>query len=159
MLKEQEHIYLLEPDDTASDIPFGFRTPQGTSSVTITLDFAPDREQDAAVCRKPILDALRLYDPQVPESFLEEHWQDYLPVKNLITISLEHEGSYLGNAHRWDCQQSHFFTALQTARGFCKPQSLCGEWKGMLHIHEVISPKCRAVLKIIWEVCDELDTI
>lgn len=31
--------------------------------------------------------------------------QQYLPVKNLITLSLEKDGVYLGNGHRWDTAQ------------------------------------------------------
>lgn len=72
----------------------------------------------------------------------------FLPVKNLITLSLEREGVYLGNAHRWAPQQEHVIAVEQASLGFVSPESMEGSWTGMLHLHEIISPNCTGQLRI-----------
>lgn len=158
MLKQQ-HIYFLKPSDTASDIPFTFQTPQGTCSIEINLHFEPPSEWNHTICRQPVMQALNTYYVGNQTAFSEDQWMEYLPIKNMITVSLDHGNKYLGNAHRWDSNQTHLFTPTYVAQGFLKPESLCGCWSGMLHIHEIISPQCRVELKIGWEVCDELDAV
>ena len=71
-----------------------------------------------------------------------------MPIKNLITNSLEREGVYLGNAHRWAPEQEHLITAEQASLGFVPPQAMEGNWNGMLHLHEIISPCCTGELRI-----------
>ena len=68
--------------------------------------------------------------------------ESFLPVKNLITISLDKDGVYLGNAHRWATTQEHLISVNQVSRGFLPPEKMEGEWHGMLHLHEILSEKC-----------------
>lgn len=154
-----QHTQILTPSDTATDIPFVFTVPDQARVVMIRLTFDPPHESRHTVCHLPVMQAINEYYVGDRSAFSEDEWVNYLPIKNLITLSLDHGARYLGNAHRWDSDQAHIFTETQTPRGFLKPELLQGRWSGMLHIHEVISPQCRVVLEVKSEDHNELDTI
>lgn len=62
---------------------------------------------------------------------------DYLPVKNLITLSLDGCGVYRGAAHRQDNTQEHIISADFASPGFTKGAIDEGEWCIMLNVHSV----------------------
>lgn len=146
-----ENSYRFTPDDTAKDIPFSFEAPVGTDRVELLLRFDPACETEEALCCEPIKRAIGEYYAGNAAAFTEDSWLDYLPLKNLITISLDHNGTYLGNAHRWDNRQAHVFHADHAPRGFLNPDTLCGSWSGMLHIHEIVSLCCSVKLAVYTE--------
>lgn len=151
-----KNSYRLTTADVARDIPFAFDVPVGARQVQIELHFDPAGETEVKRCREPILRAMdTYYAGNIPISE-EQNWADYLPLKNLITLSLDWNSTYLGNAHRWDNRQIHTFSDTQTPRGFHLPDELHGTWSGMLHVHEVVSAECCVELKIDVEVPDGL---
>ena len=77
-------------------------------------------------------------------------------LKNLITISLSKDGSYLGNAHRWQKNQVHEITKTKAAPGFVCPPRVAGKWEGMIHLHAVCTLKCEGRLIIEGRVSDAL---
>ncbi|MDE5983942.1 MAG: hypothetical protein K2H13_01635 [Eubacterium sp.] len=62
---------------------------------------------------------------------------DYLPVKNLVTLSLDGCGIYRGAAHRQDDTQEHIISADFASPGFMKGKITAGEWDIVLNVHSV----------------------
>ena len=60
---------------------------------------------------------------------------DYLPVKNLITLSLDENGKYRGAAHRQDDVQHHEISADFASNGFFKGKIEEGVWRIALNVH------------------------
>lgn len=143
-----EQSYRWTPLDTAHDVPFAFRCPPEVTAVCIRFSFAPGKEHAEAICRPQIEAALTRYYDRYPRDIQPMQPEQFLPVKNLITISLMREGVYLGNAHRWAPEQTHVLTAERASLGFVPPQAIAGHWTGMLHLHEICSPCCMGELRI-----------
>lgn len=60
---------------------------------------------------------------------------DYLPIKNLVTISVDENGKYRGAAHRQANEQEHILSADYASPGFFKGKPEAGEWDIMLNVH------------------------
>lgn len=143
-----EKEYTFTPKNTDTDEVFTFQCPEGVQEIHIYFSFAPDVEENCEICKPQIDKAIASYYAEYAPELQPMEWNKYMPIKNLITISLDHEGVYIGNAHRWRKQQEHILRTDFASLGFCKPQKLEGTWKGMLHLHEIISPECNAMLRV-----------
>lgn len=62
---------------------------------------------------------------------------DYLPVKNLITISVNANGTYIGAAHRQSNNQEHIISKAFSSPGFIKSDILSGDWDIVLNVHSI----------------------
>lgn len=60
---------------------------------------------------------------------------DYLPVKNLVTISVDCNGRYIGAAHRQANEQEHRISRDKSSPGFIKTDIEAGEWDIVLNVH------------------------
>lgn len=143
-----ECSFCWKPADSRHDVPFLFICPPEADAIRITFSFSPGMESSEALCIPQIEAAMTRYYDQYPRALQKMKAENFLPVKNLITISLDHAGEYIGNAHRWAPEQQHMITTEQASLGFVPPEKLEGEWSGMLHLHEIISPICQGYLKI-----------
>ncbi len=143
-----EQSYQWTPEDTGQDVLFAFTCPPEIQSVLIRFWFSPGSEYAEAICKQQIEDALTRYYDRYPREIQPMKADQFMPIKNLITISLEREGIYLGNAHRWAPKQEHLLTVERASLGFVPPESIEGCWTGMLHLHEIISPCCTGDLRI-----------
>ncbi len=143
-----ERSYAWTPEDAQRDIPFAFCCPSDITELRISFSYAPSLETEEERCRPQVEKALRRYYDCYPHTLQPMDANRFLPVKNLITLSLDKDGVYLGNAHRWDPKQEHILNIEWASRGFVPPKQMAGDWTGMLHLHEIISPCCEAQLKI-----------
>lgn len=151
-----EQDYCWSPQDAQHDVPFAFTCPDGTAEIRLYFTFSPGKETADEICRPAVEKALARYYDCYPRELQPMQADRFLPVKNLITISLDKDGRYIGNAHRWDTNQEHILTTTSASRGFTPPDRLDGPWSGMLHLHEIISPVCRGTLRIEGRLHDEM---
>lgn len=143
-----EQRYVWGPEDSQHDVPFAFDCPEHIALLRIRFAYEPGKEEAREICLPPIEQALTRYYDSYPRTMQPMAAEQFLPIKNLITISLEREGVYLGNAHRWAPEQEHELTTKHASLGFVPPERLSGRWNGMLHLHEILSPRCTATLQI-----------
>lgn len=143
-----EQDYRWTPADAQTDVPFAFTVPTGVTELRVQFCFAPGKEESEELCRPQVEKALIRYYDCFPRTLQPMEAGRFLPVKNLITVSLDREGVCLGNAHRWATEQEHILRKDFAAPGFHPPADLPGSWTGMLHLHEVISPVCTGRLRI-----------
>lgn len=143
-----EQIYQWTPTDSNTDVSFTFVCPCEVSELVVYFGFSPVMEWSNEQCIPQIEAALTRYYDCYSRALQPMKAEQFLPVKNLITVSLKQEEQYLGNAHRWAGRQVHHITTKTASPGFIIPTQLEGNWSGMLHLHEIISPCCTAVLQI-----------
>lgn len=109
-----------------------FDVPSGIKSLKIKYHYSPktfeDREKAVALINK----CFDKYD----EALIGRP-ADYLPVKNLITLSIDSCGVYRGAAHRHDNTQEHIISADFASPGFTKGEIEVGEWDIILNVHSV----------------------
>ena len=93
----------VTPEDDKTNIYSEFDVPSGIDKIIIDYSYSPKTVENRA-------DAVSLISAGL-EKYLgtdnRENPIDYLPVKNLITLSLDENGKYRGAAHRQDDVQHH----------------------------------------------------
>ncbi len=136
------------PEDSATDRKIRFQVPEGTDALEIRFHYTPGQESCDEYCRIPVEEAIRTYYGSHDPSEEPMSVQDQYPIKNLVTVSAQQNGEYVGNAHRWNTDQTLLLTTYFASPGFSARDSMEGDWEIQLHLHCIISPKCRGVLKV-----------
>lgn len=107
-----------------------FDVPENLDRLIIKYSYSPkileNRERAVAVIR----DCFDKYD----ETLVGKP-ADYLPIKNLVTLSVDENGKYRGAAHRQADEQEHIFSEAYSSPGFMKGKPQAGEWSIMLNVH------------------------
>ncbi|MDO4489854.1 MAG: CehA/McbA family metallohydrolase [Lachnospiraceae bacterium] len=150
---EKKEIFRQEfwwtPADSSTDVKMEFQVPPEVDALEVHLHYTPGEESCDEYCLAPVEAAMKEYygdsDPAREPMTPHQHY----PIKNLVTVSATQNGEYVGNAHRWDTDQTHLFTTYFASPGFSARDRMEGDWEVQLHLHEIISPKCRGVVEVI----------
>lgn len=120
----------IKPEQDKTNIEHFFNVPEGIKQLKITYSYAPktvENEKDAVeVIKKYFLD----YNEKLTGDFT-----DFLPVKNLVTLSIDEGRNYRGAAHRQDGFQEHIISEDFASPGFFKGKITEGEWDIVLNVH------------------------
>lgn len=145
-----ERTILLKPDQSKTNVRIPFEVPQGLTEMTIEYSYSPkelaDREK-----------ALRLIDEGM-ERYATAEYRDhydpaenYLPVVNLVTLSLDGPDGYRGCAHRHAPVQIHRLSADEASPGFLPGAITAGSWEAVINVHAVVTEQCAVRLKVTGE--------
>lgn len=88
----------------------------------IEFSYSPKNLDDEEKAHKYIDDGFEKYAPE-PYRKGYKPWYEYLPVKNLLTVSLDSPDGYIGCAHRQDSRQTHIISETESSRGFNKNEA------------------------------------
>ena len=121
----------LRPDDTRSNRYMFFDVPEGTGKLLITYSYSPknleNKEKSYELIRENILrDA-----PEDIDRYTD--YEEFLPLKNLVTVSLDSPVEFRGAAHRHDKEQYH-----EISKDFASPGFLRSGRAGFRHREHVI---------------------
>lgn len=144
ILKETEAK--LRPDDSKSNRYIPFTVPEGTEKLFITYSYSPkileDKEKSYELIRENILrDA-----PEDTDRYTD--YEEFMPLKNLVTLSLDSPTEFRGAAHRHDESQHHEIGEHFASPGFLKGKISEGQWRLSLNIHAVVTDICTCRIKI-----------
>ena len=120
-----------------------FDVPNGLKALKISFEYSPKTLENREKAIEEVKACLEKYD-----EVCEGRPDDYLPIKNLVTLSLDANGRYIGAAHRQSNKQEHIISADKSSVGFIKTEIEQGEWDIMLNVHSV---SCDIYYKIIVE--------
>lgn len=120
----------IKKEDDKSHIKIKFAVGENINSLIVNFEYSPktleDREAAAAAVRSCFFN----YDERMPLRPF-----DYLPVKNLVTLSVDENGAYRGAAHRQANSQKHIIGRHFASPGFIKGSITPGEWDIVLSVH------------------------
>ncbi len=144
ILKETEAS--LRPDDEKSNRYIPFIVPEGIKKLFITYSYSPkileDKEKSFQLIKENIM-------RDAGEDFeLYTDYDEFMPLKNLVTLSLNSPDGFRGAAHRQDDRQYHEVGESFASPGFIKGQICAGQWTLSLNIHALITDICNCNIKI-----------
>lgn len=149
VLKEQ--TFCVVKPDVRRNISVPFFVDRPFSGLVIRMDYAPHRVTDAKLCAEEIESCLRRYLPEEERPRGEIRPEDYDPLFNFITLSLDCGERYVGCAHRHDPALIVRISEREASPGFDPTPIREGPWRVMLHVHAVITDQIRCRLRI-WGV-------
>ena len=121
----------VTPEQDTTNVVLTFNVPNGTEKLTIDYEYSPKLFEDETAAMKMLEESIEKYLGDAYSAMP----QDFLPVKNLITLSLDDNGNYRGAAHRQADRQHHEIGRDFASAGFVKGEIHSGEWQVVLNVH------------------------
>lgn len=137
----------LRPEDSRTNLVFGFDVPEGCARLCFDFSYSPKELADEALSKELIERALKKYAPE-PYAAGYGGWRDYLPLVNLLTLSLDAPEGYRGCAHRHPPVQHHELTGDSASDGFTVGPLTPGAWRAVVNCHAVVTPECTVRLRV-----------
>lgn len=129
LLKTKGKVTLL---NNKTNLIHRFDVPENIKAMKIKYSYTPKLFENREKAAQEVKNCFEKYDEP-----LTSRVSDYLPVKNLITLSVDSNGTYIGAAHRQDNVQEHTISSEYSSPGFIKTKIAAGEWDIMLNVHYV----------------------
>ena len=119
------------PEQDKTNIPLEFTVPGGIEKLTIDYEYSPKILEDEKKAEKLLTKSIEKY---LGDEYKAEP-KDFMPVKNLITLSLDDNGEYRGAAHRQADKQHHEISRDFASPGLVKGEIHSGKWQVVLNVH------------------------
>lgn len=139
----------ITPEQNQTNVLIPFRLNSPYKCLTISFQYGPayaDKEEAVPL----IQSALMKYLPEGTE-VTEEIAREFLPLENLVTLSLACDGNYLGARHTKERDLEVVITASEASLGFLPHAVEDGEWELQLNVHSVASAQVDARVSIFAE--------
>lgn len=130
MLIFEKHGSVL-PEQDKTNIRLEFTVPKGITKLIIDYEYSPKTLDDETKATDLLNKSIEKY---LGNQYNAEP-SDFMPIKNLITLSLDENGKYRGAAHRQADKQHHEISRDFASVGFEKGEITSGEWTLMLNVH------------------------
>lgn len=104
-------------------------------ALEVICDYSPKWLSDEKEARRLIEAGMELYkiDQQTTD------WKKFLPVGNMITISLDYEGTLMGAAHRHHPKQRLVLSEQWSTPGFLRRKACAGNWRVVVCSNAIVS--------------------
>ncbi len=135
------NVIKLTPENSKTNIIIPFQLTRDYKRLLVNTSYWPKKLEDEKKAEALINSALNIYtDSNKTHSKYE--WQNYLPVVNLITFSLDYKDKYLGCAHRQEPEQEFYIDENDASPGFEPHNPVKGEYRVVLNIHGIFTDTC-----------------
>jgi len=140
----------VTPPCSKSHISYKFPVQEPVGKLWISFTYAPknlaDREQSKALIEASI----DKYTEPEQRDRLQAKWETFLPLKNLITISVDDPERHRGAGHRHDPEQLLLLSELEASPGLLSGPMPSGMWEVTLSLHAIVTENCQYALQI-WQ--------
>ncbi|WP_068785565.1 hypothetical protein [Paenibacillus phocaensis] len=138
----------VAPEDSKTHVRIPFQIDQGCSVLQLRFEYGPKVLEDRERSLQLLQQSFEFYLlPEQRESALAQA-DSYLPLKNLITLSLDDPTGYRGACHRHDPVQELALSAGQASPGLLPGPLPAGDWRITLSIHCIVTEACEYQLQI-----------
>jgi hypothetical protein len=144
-----EKTLCLGTKDSKTNVCIPFSLEKDYRVLEFLCSYGPKNCDDEDLARRLIEEGLEKF-------VLPEHrektgpWEQFRSsVVNLLTLSVDREGDYLGCAHRQHPEQRHIISAEFSSPGFFRSPPRRGNWRALINVHAVVSGEVRYHLQIL----------
>lgn len=141
-----EKTVVLTPENEKTNIILPFTVKEESEKLRITYSYSPKELSDCERARDLI--ERNLQNDTHGDRPLYPDYREYLPLKNLVTLSLNSPTRYMGAAHRQDKEQCHIISEDFSSVGFLKGRIEKGQWMLYLNVHALVTENCTCKVKI-----------
>ena len=154
ILLERSFLLCRTDDKTNIFLPFNLVKPY--QRLIIYWNYAPHMVTDHKIAAKEIQHCCQKYLPDDKWPDMPIDLEEYDPIFNFVTLSLDSPSGYVGCAHRHYANMELVVSETDASPGF-EPCLICsGQWRVALHVHAVIQEPVIGSLRIVGEDVEEL---
>lgn len=134
----------LTPISSKTHITYQFHLEHAMTSLEIDFSYAPKQFLDREASQSIILEAIERYSDPALVELHKRQWDNFYPLQNLMTLSLDSPLGFRGSAHRHAPEQKHTICPdwSKTSPGFIAGHMPSGVWKVTISVHCVVTPDC-----------------
>ncbi|MDI4643751.1 hypothetical protein [Cohnella hashimotonis] len=143
------------PEDSRTHVRFPFKLDEPACAVGIHFEYSPKCLDDDSRARELLEQSFEKYVLPEQLALAKERLDRHLPLKNLITLSVDDPAGYRGACHRHDPVQSLWISEHDASPGLMKGKIAAGEWTITLSVHAVVTERCAYRLQV-W-AADEVE--
>jgi hypothetical protein len=144
----------VSPQASKTHIRIPFELTEGCTRLHLHLEYAPKTLDDDEQALQLLRDSFGQYILPEQEEYAKAHAARFLPLKNLITLSLDDTQGYRGACHRQDEVQDLYVAEKTASPGLMAGALGAGLWNVTLSLHCIVTDTCTYRLQI-W--IEELD--
>lgn len=100
----------LTPKDTKTNIEIPFDIEENADKLKISFKYLPKILEDEEKAKQLVKDCILKDADKFADAKEYQNIQEFLPLKNLVTISVYSPDEYIGAAHRHDNEQTIFLS-------------------------------------------------
>jgi hypothetical protein len=130
------------PDDTRQHIAYRFTLDQPAAKIWLRFNYTPKVLKDNELAKPLIIAGIDLYAAPQQKQLLQGGWERYLPLNNLITVSVDDPEGYRGACHRHDPEQLLYLAERDSSPGLTKGKLIAGQWSVTLSFHAIVTEQC-----------------
>lgn len=131
-------------------ITYSFYIPEGVTELHAHFAYSPKVLEDAEKSKELVLESLAAYvEPHLLPVYRDK-WESYLPLNNLITLSLDDPQGFRGSGHRHNPDQRYILSEQEASPGLERGPVISGMWKITLSVHCIVTETCDYELQV-WE--------
>lgn len=140
----------LMPEDSARHIALTANVPDGLRALRIEFSYEPKHMTDEAEGLRVLTEGARRYVPEDERAAYGDP-RTWLPLSNLLSLSVDAPDGYRGCAHRHDPVQTFILGEQSASYGFEPGRVTPGTWRFVISTHAVVSSPCTARLEVTGE--------
>lgn len=139
----------LNPTCSKSHIRYSFYIQESYDSIKVRFKYAPKNVEDKDLSKKLVLESLKKYGYlQEGENTSEKNLDDFLPLQNHITISIDDPEGFRGATHRHDFNLELVLNEKESTPGLETRANALGMWDITLDLHALISEDCTYCVEV-----------
>jgi hypothetical protein len=138
-----------------SHISYRFAVLRPAVRLVVRFRYSPKELDSRDRARILIEESLEHYMLPGQLETAKSNWEAYLPLKNLLTLSVDDPQGHRGSAHRHDPEQLLYLAETEASPGLEPGLIRPGMWAVTLSLHAVVTETCDYELQVWGEEDDE----
>jgi hypothetical protein len=138
------------PESSKTHIVHNFNVESCGGKLIFMFSYEPKKLNDERLAEKLIKEGISKYVGSEKQEALMK-WKSFLPLQNLITISIDDPFRFRGAAHRHSPDQELFISENNASPGLLFGEIVPGEWLVTISAHAVVTETCNYKLCVYKE--------
>ncbi|BBH21391.1 hypothetical protein Back11_27360 [Paenibacillus baekrokdamisoli] len=138
----------VQPLSSKTHISYIFHLNQPVGKLWIDFAYWPKNLEDREQARDMITVSINTYAESNQRDRMLAKWESFLPLKNLITVSVDDPERHRGAGHRHDPKQLLFIDEQEASPGFVSGRLIEGLWQVTLSLHAIVTDNCHYKLQV-----------
>ncbi len=130
---------LFHPENDRTNHFVEFVLPKDYHTLRCECSYSPKSVENKELALRSARANIGRYVPRYQQHLYTKQLAMEVHLVNLLTFSLDYEGSYLGCAHRHDFHQVHSLAKEASSPGFVRHAASAGNWRAVISVHSITS--------------------